>query len=429
MLMLSLTGGAAFSQIARKPFHDPRAGSTAPAANNKIASHLDLPELLYGFEWNNLASAWDSMEIVTYTYHPNGDFAEAIYDRYDGVTFMHDSRQTNTYAGQTIRTTSEIWTGSAWENSSKFETTDDNFGNTLLNIYCSWNINQWDTLAGDRVSYQYNLANQVVESVIESWNQNTHQWDTGYLEQYAWSNPTGWDTVTYSNWNGSGWELAERFVDVTWYDFANFLPYYARNQVYNAPLWEDVERFTATYGTNGSGTTYSEDWNGATWDSVYKDVVINDSHGHQVSYEGYQWNASWMLNSVSLTQYTYDLQDRTIEEVYQSGNPSPVENYYRIVYPSFFTSAIGAHSITSNVTAYPNPCTDRLNFKVENSQNGPIQISIYDLQGRLRMQTVTAAAVGKDITLSISELLENGSYVYRIATKDAQASGKVVVQR
>ena len=426
-LLLACT--TAFSQNNRRPFHDPAARRSAPTAPNKVASHDDFPTLLYAFDWDTLGSAWDSTARNTYTYLPNGDLVEGYSEQYNGTFFEPYTRQRNTYSGLTTTSITEQWNGAAWQNISKFENSTDNFGNGTLSLYYFWNTTQWDTTFGNRSTYQYVLTDKVAQSTIEAWNQNTRQWDIAYLEQYSWPNTAGWDTVVYSSWNGSGWDLSERFVDVTWYDLQNFLPYTARNQVYNAPLWEDVERLTGTYGTYGSGDLLTEEWNGVSWDSIYRDVTTNDSHGHEISYEGYDWNGSWMLSYRTMQQYTYDVQGHTTEVIYLQDNNGTMENYYREVYPSFFTSAAVPQPIATSVTAYPNPCTDRLNFKVELKQNGPVQIALYDLQGRLRMETLTPAQVGKDISLSISEFLENGSYVYRIATKDAQGSGTVVVQR
>jgi hypothetical protein len=62
-------------------------------------------------------------------------------------------------------------------------------------------------------------------------------------------------------------------------------------------------------------------------------------------------------------------------------------------------------------------------------QNGPVEVALYDLQGRLRVKTMSPTTVGAEITMPISEILENGTYMYRIQTKEGTASGKVLVQR
>ena len=59
---------------------------------------------------------------------------------------------------------------------------------------------------------------------------------------------------------------------------------------------------------------------------------------------------------------------------------------------------------------------------------GPVQIALYDLKGTLRVLTQSGSVSGKEVTIPISDFLENGTYVYQIMTKAGRASGKVVVQ-
>ncbi len=427
LILLTATG---FAQRRLDTFKNKVHSHHGTQAASKAASHDDLPTMCNNFDWNDTLNQWDSTSRTHFTYFPNGDFAEVISEQYVGLTFVPSYRATYSFNNQTntYKSINYNWNGSVWENSYRSDETRDVNGNPILFIDYFWNVSQWDTSGGERLNLSYVLVNKIGQSVSEVWNAGL--WETRYREEYAWPNAQGWDSATFSDWNGSAWDYTERYVDVTWHDFPQFLATTARYQSYVGPQWEDGDRFTATFGTYDSYTQISEEWTGSSWVNSYKEVNVNDSLEHNTLFEDYIWNGQWDPSYAYATAYTYDLQGHTEEAIYQSStNGGPFINNYRQVYSTFFTNAPDPDMATTSVQAYPNPCTDRLNFMVELQQNGPVQIALYDLQGRLRAQTLTPAQVGQAITIPVSEVLENGTYVYRVTSKLGEATGKVAVQR
>ncbi len=414
--------------------HSHTSRAAAPLDPSRIAAHDDFPELALYFEKDLQLNQWDSTYRWTYSYFPNGDIAEQIGESYGGpgTGFVNNQRVANTFAspGNVASTAYSGWNGSAWSNQYQFTYAYDSQNQIIADWFYQWNGNQWDTVNGSRYTLGYVFSNRIASRVGESWNFSTSAWDLDYREDYNWPSAQGWDSVIYSSWNGGNWQNEERYIDVAWHDIDEDEPTAGLYQGYTGSLWENRERFSNQYGTNDGYIYIEENWNGTSWDSSYKEVVEIDSHGHDVGYLGYFYAGGWHLSGGNENTFTYDAQGRTLEEIDEYLDSLLfVVSVYKTVYPSFFTNAPEPTSLIANVTAYPNPCIDKLNFQVELKQTSTVYIALYDLQGRLRMQTVTPARVGEDIALPISETLENSTYIYRLGTKEGEATGKVTVQR
>ncbi len=425
--------GFAQAQKPKFPQHMHAQRGSNPAAESRVASHGETPNLAIHFIRDLQLSQWDSTGRYTYSYFPNGDLAEEVRESY-GSTFVPASRTVYAYTvpGYYSSYTTYYWDGSAWVGDYQSQYTYDAQNNPLTYWFLTWNVSQWDTTAGSKYSRTYVYTNRVASEIGLSWNSQTHLWDTDWREVYHWYSAQGWDSLTSYDWDGSAWQPQERYVDVSWHDIDEDEPFGARTQSYNGAIWEDFDRFAVTYtGPTDNYVAISEEWTGSSWDSVFKDIIVHDSHDHEISYMGYEyWSGAWHLYGSQITAYSYDAQGSTTQIIYDDLDSAGIlQNSYKIEYPSFFTNAPEPTSLGANVTAYPNPCSDRLNFQVKLKQNGPAHIALYDLQGRLRMQTVTPARVGEDIALPISEVLENGTYIYRIQTKEGEASSKITLLR
>ncbi len=194
-------------------------------------------------------------------------------------------------------------------------------------------------------------------------------------------------------------------------------------------MWQDNYITERTYGQFDGYTSITHTWDGSSWDST-KSIIGNDAMYHPISFAQFEWASGWQQVGGGTTDYIYDSQGNTAEwtSKYWSPGGQYINNERKQCF-SFFTGIEDLQSNASAVTAYPNPCSDHLNFKLNLNQNGPAHIALYDLQGRLRLQTITPVRVGEDIAMPISETLEDGTYIYRIQTKAGEATGKVAVQR
>jgi Secretion system C-terminal sorting domain len=398
----------------------------------KIAEHHDHPHTCTEFDWNGSGSVWDSTYRTTFAYFPDGRVAEEITARFLANQFQPNSRLTNLFNahGDRINTTSYEWDSAAWVNSFKHEITYDPYGNPLLFWDFDWVQGAWDTVAGNRITYTYTFTDKPTSGLDEVWLGTGLGWRNSSLEELTWPTPQGWDSYTYSRWLNNAWEPQDRQVAVSWYKFSEWMPYSITYQTYYNGAWLNEGKRDYTYGQYDSEVSFSQEWLNVAWDTLYKDVITRDSLSHAILEEGYDWVGTWQFSSGDQNDYAYDGQGHTVEIIHQSWTGNVYEFETKQVYDNFFTvNAASPTTILSQVTAFPNPCTDKLNFKLELQQNSPVQIALYDLQGRLRMQTASPRLMDSQVTVPISEVLENGTYVYRISTKEGVAEGKVIVQR
>ena len=73
--------------------------------------------------------------------------------------------------------------------------------------------------------------------------------------------------------------------------------------------------------------------------------------------------------------------------------------------------------IKSNLNIYPNPTSDQITIDIKN-YNGPVEVDVYDLQGRLLETTRTT-------TLSLSKY-ERGIYIFKVNYGDITEEVRVV---
>jgi hypothetical protein len=399
-----------------------------PQTRNKIATHDDYPNLCLSFDWDSTATQWDSTYRTTFTYNINGLLLEELWEQYNGSAFENFTRSVNAYNGQMLRDTltSWYWDGIAWQKDTRNEWTYDVNDNVAVSLEYFWSGSTWDTAYGQRYASTYVLGNRLVKQQQESWSSST-SWTKEYLSEFYYPSANGWDSAVFSAWNGTVWELQERYLDVTWYDFAKELPYYARIQRFTNPGWEDSDLFTATYGPFDSPTYIYQWWTGNAWENDYKDMEVFDAEEHQTLYEGFEWLGAWTQVDGYRSNYTYDGQGHTMEIINEAYIGSAYELGQRRVYSTFFTGLADAPH-PDYVKAYPNPCNDRVQFALEAGTLGLVEITLYDMAGRLRAQSISQVGSEAAVAMPLSASLETGHYTYRIATTQGLYSGKLVIQ-
>lgn len=429
LLLCLLAGGSAIGQTQWKSFRNHRAAPATGTVSGKVATHGDYPELCYRYNWHDSLADWDTTYRETFTYFPNGALAQNIGEQYNGNGFTPHRRGTYTYFGQGELESEfgETWNGNAWENQFRTEYIWDIHGNLEQWLRFNWDVSQWDTVSGYRSIYTYFSPGLIGTQIDQYWDSNTSAWENSNRMEFTYTNLTNWDTAVFSYWNANNWVLDERSIDVVWYNFEKLLATSGRVQLHNGSAWEDLARVTGTFGQNDSHVYVWEEWTNNNWVQALKEVENFDAQGHQTLSESYDWIGAWQQSDGYLSHYTYDSQNRTEEIISESFDGYIYRYAGRLEYPSFFTSLEETISPTLSATTYPNPCTDRLNFDLGLKQNGPVEIALYDLNGTLRLQTNMRASTTETVSVPISEFLENGSYIYRISTKEGIATGKVVV--
>jgi hypothetical protein len=81
-------------------------------------------------------------------------------------------------------------------------------------------------------------------------------------------------------------------------------------------------------------------------------------------------------------------------------------------------------SIAITAVVYPNPFTDELNFRFSEPIEGNVQVTIFDVRGRLLFSKETSAVLN---VVTISELyFSEGTYFVKLEAKDVIYSSQIV---
>ena len=421
MLFAQQQSSQAFSTFSKlfKPKNDQH--------SQKVASHDDLPSSKLVFDWSG--SNWDTLRKHTYTYNTNGTMSSSNQELFNGSSFDPYTRSTITYDanGNEIENLQDLWTGTAWENAIRETREYDVQGNESEYIIESKSSGTWLMVVGHRYARQYNSANQIVEEISEFYDSGTSTWLKDEKANYQFASGV-WTEVAYSSWSGSAWEQSGRITDFVWHDFAKELATAAKFQRYENGMYVDKDRFTCTYSQFDSYECIFESYT-TSWANSHKEVVDRDRLDHEVYRENYYWSGTWDFDSGFRSNYVYDAQERTVEVVFQEHlTPANAVNEVKFVFSSFFTSAASGIQANVDLTAFPNPVNDQLNFDLKLDKNGPVVVTLFDVQGRKRLES-SSTYNGSIISIPISSQLENGTYFYQLKSGDAFAKGKVVVSK
>jgi hypothetical protein len=397
----------------------------------KVSSHHDTPLQCLEFVWLDSTSTWDSLAQTTFTYSINGALETSIRSNFDGSAFVLYER--NQYAYYPDGSVKDKWylyrNGNAWDSVAHDTYAYDAFGNTTVYLNYNYNGSNWDRVAGERKDLTYRNVDQIETQVGWQWQFNGQTWLRVDSIYYAFDGNNERMSDTHFGYSGVGWEPSFRWLDYSWYNFGKLLPSAGRKQIYSAPTWVDVERFTATYSPFDSPTAiFEQSMAPGQWDTAYKIVQQFDAQDHEILSEIYLYNGAFILYTGRQELYTYDGLGNTLERITRDNNGIAYNNAQRYLYANFFLAAPKATQPLVEVIAYPNPVQADLHLRLQLRQAGPVLVQLYDLQGRLRAETLSPYK-GGELTFPLSETLENGCYLYHVSTKEGVADGKVVVQR
>ncbi len=410
------------------PFPGTMRHTDNPRAVAKVTVHQDTPQLGTFFEWRDSLSDWDTTGQAIYTYYNDGKLAEEINYMYANQSFLPVNRSVYTYdsMGLTQEWTMQTW-GGQWDNFSKVNYTYDPFGNTTDYVEYNWLASAWDTAVCTRNSYTYHNVSQIASVTRRIWQGASLGYRIQDSTDHHFDLSNRWDTTTFYYANANVLIPETRIVDYVWHDFSKQQPSSGRIEKFTTS-WVDDRRFTATYSQNDSELWIYEKFVAPSWVNYGKESVTYDIEDHPVAIEYYGWIGAWELEQGELNTYVYNGNGQTLSRVRELFDGYLFRFDRKYVYSAFFTQATEATLPVVQVRAYPNPATESIQFQLALDKPIAVTVQLLDMQGTLR----TAATFNRaqnEITLPISDVLENGTYIYRITTATGQASGKIVVQR
>ncbi|MFN8396392.1 MAG: T9SS type A sorting domain-containing protein [Bacteroidia bacterium] len=404
-----------------------------PQKSNKVNFHEDTPLICYSATWSDSGGYWDTTYRVTNTYDVNGKITEKITEPHWFNGFQPGSKIRWFYdqLDRVSKSSNSYWNGNNWQLSSEDHTGWDSQDNVTSSTHMGWNSGVWDTLWADRTSYQYVFGNRVSNMISETWNETWRFWDTVRRQEFHYPTAAGWDTTVSYDYNQGAWQLDERFVDVNWYDFELGL---ATNMTLQQPNtqgnFENVARGRCTYGTNNNSHCVYDTWSGQLWDSTGLELINYDSHEHLTLHEEFSWIGTWYQDYGFMVNNVYDSLGRTEQRIYQEFDGYIYRLSSKETCTEFMVNREEQQILEASVSAFPNPCTDKLNFRWEQTNGGPVEITLTDMQGRIRTRTTANVSAGQgELTMYLSETLPAGIYGYSLRTRQGSTSGKVSIAR
>lgn len=397
--------------------------------SEKVSSHEDTPDQCWGFAWVD-STGWDSTEMSTFTYFINGNVQEELKSQYVSNAFALTERRT--YAYTPDGKLEDLWVfqrnGIVWDSSIHDHYIYDTLGNQTIFLERIWNGNYWDIVAGERSDYTYRNIDQFESKVGWQWQQSGQLWLLVDSIHYNYNLANVRTSDVHFGYSGVGWAPSFQWIDYQWHNFNRLEPSYGLRQRFNAG-WEDEQRFHATFGNFGSVEAVYESYVSSVWDTSYKVVATYDAQDHVTVNEYYAWQSGWQLALGQSNAYTYDSLGNTLERIQQSYNGTGYVNEIRYVYGSFFVGAADPILPNFAVQVYPNPMVEELHFDLNLTKSTAVQVQLWDMQGRLWMQSSAHLQAGSELVMPIAASLQNGTYIYRIITAQGQASGKVILAR
>lgn len=163
----------------------------------------------------------------------------------------------------------------------------------------------------------------------------------------------------------------------------------------------------STINVSSGGAPVSNAFVSITWSGSYNGTSsgYTDASGNYtatVSVTGTSLTVT--INDIAATGYYWDMASSEITESYAGFADIPA----------------------IEVASYPNPCSNEVNFIVEQDNVSEAQIQLFDLAGKQVMNKEVEMIQGfNTITLDVSAL-QNGVYFYKITSPNANTEGKVV---
>lgn len=425
--------------------YQPKAVKEIIQKNLRRSTPTFLPEIEKRYQWNLINGDWDSTEVLRYVYD-NGELDTIRIT--NPVTDAPIAREIHTKTPQLEEVLRQTYTGSGYENESRRQVFFNQFGYLIGEELQTWNNNSWETTEGFKTILEYNADNRISTAEMQFWDTQLSAWLTevkyfigwmndgrfdGYLLQVPSEDGTLEDYIRidaqYSaaaieadtvyieiQFMGTWMEVA-RYIVSRWDNYDDILAAEPVSYIEQADLgsgYTDSGRQTRVDLANGGYIdTYEELNEDNIWVIASTEEVAYNENNDLLYERGYDYGSGvQMVNYWDNFIYTYDVQNRRTEVVFQSYDfdAQGLANQTRSVYPQYIDVTSTTAVKPTTIKAYPNPSAGLV--QVEGLKSG-VQGRIFNLLGAevLRFQ-----AQGENHTLDLSKL-PSGVYILEAGGK------------
>jgi hypothetical protein len=374
---------------------------------------------------------WDTAWQDTYTYDIAGQHITTQHDVYQAPTMRRSTRQQMYYdaAGRLADRITDNDSAGTWKPAIREMWYYDVYGQDTMQVQLQWRQLTsgfgWDTTGATRHHIIYNTQNQIAVNTTRAWSASFPMgiWNNASKLEYFFNTQGEWDSLLIYSPFGPVWAAGQRIVAVTWADYAlgQRSSYVVQ---WNQGGWVNGQRVTCSYqGLDSDCLTAT--YNVGAWDTAARAIALYDAHEHLILAEQYDWQAGqWLKVNGEEHDYTYDSLGHTLELIDRNWDMQ-VQGYVqgqRRIYRDYFLAAASPSDISASVVAFPNPVTDVLQLQLR-GLTGPVQVTVYDMQGRLRVTTAALSQAGL-LRIPLDESLASGSYFYHLKMRAGEARGK-----
>ncbi|GAA4010860.1 hypothetical protein GCM10022408_23980 [Hymenobacter fastidiosus] len=427
-----------FGPEAHHPARPTAQRGSQPAGRSLRTTALSVPGRTVSHNWNETARRWENGQINTYTYNAQGRPTQQVYT--DSVTNRPNGRNLLSYNAQGLETEylSQFWSGTAYVNGYRYQTTYDAKGEETLSVSQEWINNAWKTQYSSRYTNTYNPAGLLVSQVQEELAVVTNTWQPDGRQTYTYNAANQLTGLLYEDWDSGrrAYVNEERIRNIAWYDWSKKLPSYYEAQQWDAAssTWESDERSTITYQANGSTLEIGQVMTAPNvWANNYRSINNNDNFGNNILSQGDDWvNSGWVIDYSYryLLSYTAaNLVRREVEQQYDTDDKR-FENQ-RVTSSSNFVT-LGTRRATDLEAAaslYPNPTQRSVMFNVAGlREQGPVPADVTNTLGQV-VSTLTLPVqqgrINQELNLAS---LPAGIYTLRLHTSEGIVAKQVVKQ-
>jgi hypothetical protein len=381
------------------------------------------PEIIETDFWLN--NSWTFVTKTTWTFNAACLPVVGISELVDLSTneLSNISRVTNTYNSnnQVVEFVIELWneTTLIWENETR--ATFNFTGNNLLEaITYNWVNNVWQPSTKTISNYSNNLQ---VESISQNWNVTNNIWVNATKMEFQYSGNGNLVVLTQLNWETNNWVNFQQFNYI--YNNSNLLDIITElNWNTTTVSWENNLKTLHFYNAINLLTEKErENWVNNQWEKLDQDTFIHDANNFLIESVDSDWNEVFMAYipqpRALYTRNSEGLATVVVSQSYLFGVGSWLNSSRRRnTYPPCATLAINEF-IKTDVSIFPSPFYEIINLNV--ARDLLIQkIKVYNLIGKLIFES------SKNLkTINLGHL-SSGIYILKLTIENKETSFKII---
>lgn len=343
--------------------------------------------MAYGY--SPISNQWVGPTRLTYTYNAQALVTQEVAaDSASGTPF---NRTLTTYNAtqQPLSISSQHYDGGSWADDSRGQLAYDAQQHLILQEHQRADLaGNWQTDSGLRYLNTYDAASHLTAQTVQVYRATTQAYTDSVRYQYTVAANGAWTARLGQVPDGQGgWQDAERWQNVVWYDFADLLVANVELQVPTAPgQWLTVARQLGTY-TPTRWEMLTQHQQGGSWANDQRQFADFDFAGNPTHLEFDDWNgSSWDVIIALQDQYTYNSNGSIRFQITRADfGGTGLLLIERRNYANYQSIALGTHAgsrLATPLQAYPNPSADG-RFTVEVPPALPAaEVSVTDVLGR-----------------------------------------------